>query len=54
MENPKRMSVAYANLDDKYGMLMVNYYEQIGSCLRGHDQRAYDRLIVIAEENREK
>jgi hypothetical protein len=53
-DDPNRRLFAYINLDDKYGMLMEDEDMELESFRRGHDQRAYDRLMAIVGGNRQK
>jgi hypothetical protein len=41
----------YAYLDDKYGMFFLSEEENVDEFNKGVDQRAYDRLIGLVEEN---
>jgi hypothetical protein len=51
-ENPKRRLFPYAVLDDKYGMLLEDEYENQASFFKGDDQKSWERLMEIVEGNR--
>jgi len=50
-QDPKRRLFAYKILDDKYGMLFDDEGETLQSFLEGDDQKAYDRLMHIVNDN---
>jgi hypothetical protein len=52
-EDPKRRLFAYANYD-KIDTVGRDAKKELESLLKGEDQRAYNRLMAIAERNREK
>ena len=47
----KRRLFAYTYLDDKYGMVFACEEENVAAFQRGDDQREYDKLMQIVEEN---
>jgi hypothetical protein len=52
-DEPKgRRIFPHGSIDDKYGMLFDGYEENMEAYMRGDDQRAYDRLMVLLEENK--
>jgi len=50
-EDPQRRLFAYKILDDKYGTLFDDEEQNVQSFLQGDDQKAYDRLMRIVNDN---
>ena len=50
-ENTHLRLFAYASVDDKYGTLFADEDENLASFQDGEDQRAYDRLMEVVNEN---
>ncbi|MCJ1247481.1 hypothetical protein MMC30_004695 [Trapelia coarctata] len=53
-QDPKRRLFPYKILDDKYGTLFHDEDQTLESFLEGDDQKAYDRLICIIDDNASK
>lgn len=49
--NPKLKLFGYEYLDDKYGMVMESWEDNVEQFNSGNDQRAYDRLMGLIEVN---
>ncbi|KAK4692312.1 hypothetical protein P7C71_g4862, partial [Lecanoromycetidae sp. Uapishka_2] len=49
--DPGRRLFGHAMLDDKYGMILQNEWENLASFQQGEDQRSYDRLVRKVNAN---
>ncbi|MCJ1426070.1 hypothetical protein MMC29_003972 [Sticta canariensis] len=50
-QDPERIALPYAYLDDKYGMLFYDEEESLAAFVGGEDQRSWDRLMELVERN---
>ncbi|KAL8753343.1 MAG: hypothetical protein Q9184_005454 [Pyrenodesmia sp. 2 TL-2023] len=49
-----RRAFAYAEIDDKYGMLFENEEENSKAVRRGHDMRGWEELMYVVRANQQK